>query len=189
VRILPLIAVFLISSGPLDSQSFQWDQAAAIARPEEQLVNSVIARLLLSREVAWSKYSNHAKVRDLAREAAVLTALKREGAGIGLSPEEVLLLFKPQIVASCRLQEELMSGWASGLPRPANPPKDLKKDLRPLLDKVDATLLLQWKAVGARSFDLADFHAARRAIQEAGFSRDVANAAARPFAPRSSPAP
>ena len=183
------MAAMLLMGGSLFSQSaqpFKWDQSVALARPEDQLVNSIVARLLLSREVAWSKFCSHAKVRDLAREAKVLTDLKVEGVKIGLSPGEVVFLFKPQIVASCRLQEELIAGWASGigLPKPSTPPKNLATDIRPLLDKVDGTLLRQWKAVSSKPFDRVDYYSAVQMIQEQGISNDVARIAARPLGPR-----
>jgi hypothetical protein len=185
VRIFPLLAALLLITGQAWSQSFQWDESTALARPDEQLTSSIIARLLISREVAWNKFCRHAQVRDLAREAKVLTDLKVEGRKIGLAPEDVVSLFKPQIVASCRLQEELIGGWASGtLTRPSTPPKDLQGEIRPLLDKVDRTLLLQWKAVSSKAFDLADYYAAAKTIQDQGFSVDVAKIAARPFSPR-----
>lgn len=183
MRIRPLIATLFLSVALASSQSFQWDQAAALANPKDQLVNSLTARLLLSREVAWSKFCAHAKVRDLGREAKVLTDLKAEGSKMGLSPEAVSFLFKPQIVASCRFQEELIAGWTSGLPRPTTPPKDLQGELRPLLDKVDQTLLLQWKAVSAKSFDLADFYAAEKMIEDQGIPDAVAKIAVRPLDP------
>ena len=185
MRIFTLIAALLLLAGPLCAQNFQWDESTALAKPEEQLVNSLLARLLISREVAWSKFCSHAKVRDLAREAKVLTDLKEEGRKIGMAPEEVVYFFKPQIVASCRLQEELIAGWGSGmLHRPTTPPKDLPGEIRPLLDKVDRTLLLQWKALSSKSFDRGDFYAAASKIEEHGFSADVAKIAARPLFPR-----
>jgi chorismate mutase-like protein len=185
MRIFLTVASVLLLAGETFAQSFQWDQSTALKRPEDQLVNSIVARLLLSREVAWSKFCSHSKVRDLAREARVLTSLKEDGRKIGLAPEEVVSLFKPQIIASCRLQEELIAGWASGaLPRPAASPKDLQGEIRPLLDKVDRTLLLQWQAVSAKSFDQADYSAAKGSIQEQGFTADVAGIAARPLGPR-----
>lgn len=185
MRILPLLAALLLIADPVWSQSFQWDESTALARPNEQLSISIIARLLISREVAWNKFCRHAQVRDLAREAKVLTDLKEQGKQIGLAPEDVVTLFKPQIVASCRLQEELMAGWASGaLPRPSTPPKDLQVEIRPLLDKVDRTLLLQWKTVSSNSYDRGDYYAAVRTIEDQGFSADVAKIAARPFSPR-----
>jgi chorismate mutase-like protein len=183
--LLPLMLV--IMTGVLFSQTtrnFQWDEATALSRPEDQILNSIITRLLLSREVAWSKFCNHAKVRDLAREAKVLADLKQAGRKIGLTPEQVNSIFKPQIVASCRLQEELIAGWRSGFPRPQTSPKDLKAEIRPLLDKVDGTLLLQWKALSNKSFDRADYYSAVEGIQEQGFSTDIAKIAARPLGPQ-----
>jgi chorismate mutase-like protein len=187
MRILLTLATVLMLGTEAFSQSFQWDQSAALKNPGDQLVNSIVARLLLSREVAWAKFCNHAKVRDLAREAKVLTDLKEEGWKLGLTPEEVSCFFKPQIAASCRLQEEMIMGWASGLSLPSTPPKDLPGEIRPLIDKLDRTLLLQWKAVCSKSFDRADFYAARRLIEGQGISADVANIAAQPLLPRSHP--
>ena len=88
MRIFLPIVMILLLVGEAFSQSFQWDQSTALKRPEDQLVNSIVARLLLSREVAWSKFCRHAKVRDLAREAKVLTDLKEEGRKVGLTPDE-----------------------------------------------------------------------------------------------------
>jgi chorismate mutase-like protein len=187
MRIFPLIAFLFLLAGPVWSQAFRWDEAAALARPEEELVNSIVARLLLSREVAWTKFCNHAKVRDLAREAKVLADLKQEGRKIGLTPEEVSCFFKPQIASSCRLQEEMIMGWASGLPRPSTPPKDLQGEIRPLIDKLDRTLLHQWKAVCSKSFDRADFYAARGLIEGQGIPAEVAKIAAQPLLSRSLP--
>jgi len=183
--LLPVMMVLM--TGVLLAQTprnFQWDQATALSRPEDQILNSIITRLFLSREVAWSKFCNHAKVRDLAREAKVLADLKQAGRKIGLTPEQVSSMFKPQIVASCRLQEELIAGWSSGFPRPQSSPKDLKGEIRPLLDKVDGTLLLQWKVLSNKSFDRADYYAAVEEIQEQGFSADIAKIAARPLGPQ-----
>ena len=182
VRIFLIIVAIALLAGNAMCQSFKWDQSTALKRPEDQLVNSIAARLLLSREVAWSKFCSHAKVRDLGREAKVLTDLKAEGRKLGLTPEQVTYFFKPQIIASCRLQEELIGGWAVGaIARPTTPPKDLPGEIRPLLDKVDQTLLLQWKAVYAKPFDQADYYAAKGAIEEQGFSSEVAGIAARPM--------
>jgi chorismate mutase-like protein len=182
MRIFPIMTAIVLMAGNAFSQSFQWDQSTALKKPGDQLVNSISARLLLSREVAWSKFCSHAKVRDLAREAKVLTDLKEAGRKIGLTPDQVTYFFKPQIIASCRLQEELIGGWATGaIPRPTTPPKDLAGEIRPLLDKIDQTLLLQWKAVCSKPFDPADYYAAKSAIQEQGFSSEVAGIAARPM--------
>lgn len=160
-------------------------QSAPSDRPEDLLVRLIIARLDLSREVAWSKFSRHAKVRDPEREAVVLAAMKSEGEKLGIRGDRVFLLFKPQIIASCRLQEELIAGWASGsIPRPLTPAKDLQREIRPDLDKVDQAMLRVWRVLSAKAWDRADFFAAQGMIEQRGFSADVAKIAAQPLDPR-----
>jgi len=160
-------------------------RAAVSDRPEDLLVRLIIARLDLSREVAWSKFSRHAKVRDPEREARVLAAMKSEGEKLGIPGDRVFLLFKPQIIASCRLQEELMAGWAGGsIPKPLTPAKDLQREIRPDLDKVDQAMLRVWRVVSGKSWDRADFFATQGMIEQSGFSPDVAKIAARPLDPR-----
>jgi chorismate mutase-like protein len=177
--------MLLLLTGTLVAQSLRWDESRALEHPREELANSIAARLLICREVAWSKFCNHAKVRDPAREARVLAELKEKGSAIGLSGEEVNLFFKPQIIASCRLQEEMIAGWASGvLPRPSAPAKDLQAEIRPLLDKMDDTLLLQWKAASSKPFDRADYYAARQQIMDQGIEPEVASIAASPLGKR-----
>lgn len=177
MKALILLAALLFPAVAGYSRSLDSD------RPEDLLVRLIISRLDLSKEVAWSKFSNHAKVRDLAREAKVLTDLKAEGERMGIPGERVDALFRPQIVASCRLQEEVMAGWASGvLPPPSTRPRDLQREIRPELDKVDRALLRVWRIVSAKPWDRADFYAAEGMIEDRGFSTDVAKIAARPLA-------
>lgn len=149
--------------------------------PQESLIASLVARLKLSKEVAWTKFQQHLPVADLKREAAILTALKSQGEKIGLTSNEVRVLFVPQIAASRRAQEELIAAWRFGTPLPKTPPKDLQRDIRPLVTKVSLEMLQEWKALPAQS-RCADFQEAaeRRIIQE-GFSADVARIAASPL--------
>jgi chorismate mutase-like protein len=176
--ILPVVLVAV--------QMFGLSRLHAEDRPEDLLVRLIIARLDLAREVAWSKFSRHAKVSDPEREARVLAGMRSEGEKLGIPGDQVFLLFKPQIIASCRLQEELIAGWASdSIPRPLTPAKDLQREIRPDLDKVDAALLRVWRVLSGKAWDRADFYAALGMIEQRGFSADVAKIAARPLAPSS----
>ncbi len=173
---------FLLSLVLVALQGFGLIQLHAEDRPEDLLLRLIIARLDLSREVAWSKFSRHAKVSDPEREARVLAGMRSEGEKMGIPGDQVFLLFKPQIIASCRLQEELIAGWGSGaIPRPPTPPKDLQREVRPDLDKVDGALLKVWRVLAGKKWDRADFHAAQGVIEQSGFSADVAKIAARPL--------
>lgn len=185
MKSLHLIAIMVLLVGETFAQTNQNIRADLPAEgSEDLLLHSIIVRLQLSREVAWTKFCTHARVSDPAREAKVLADLKGEGRKIGISPEEVSFFFKPQIVASCRLQEELIAGWRSGFPHPSTQPMDLQRDIRPLIDKVSHDLLLEWKANSFRSFDRSYFYSAEEMIEKHGFSSDVARIAARPLGPR-----
>ena len=151
------------------------------ATPCEELAGLIVLRLQISREVAWSKFCQGKKVADPAREAAMLTALKEKGASLGVSLERVSALFLPEIVASRQVQEELVSGWRMGLPRPKDPPNDLSADIRPRLDALNMTLLRLWSRMPSSCLDGSFREDAERKILSAGFSRDVARAAPRPF--------
>jgi chorismate mutase len=154
--------------------------------PCDDLAGLIVLRLQISREVAWSKFCQGKKVADSAREAEMLTTLKQKGAVLGVAPERVSALFLPEIVASRQVQEELVSGWRMGLPRPSVEAGDLVAEIRPRLDAVNLTLLRLWSEIPSSSLDGSYREEAERRILAAGFSRDVAKVASRPFASPSS---
>jgi chorismate mutase-like protein len=149
--------------------------------PCDELAGLIVLRLQISKEVAWSKFCQGKKVADPAREAVMLTTLKQKGAALGVSPERVTALFLPEIVASRQVQEELVSGWRMGFPRPKDPPNDLSADIRPRLDALNLTMLKLWSGIPNSSLVGSYQEDAERRIFAAGFSKDVARVAARPF--------
>lgn len=149
--------------------------------PSEDLAGLIVLRLGLAREVAWSKFCHGKRVADPAREAAMLAGLKEKGAALGISPERVSALFLPEIVASRQVQEELVTGWRMGLPRPKEAPQDLTTQIRPRLDALNLTMLRLWSEMPVSTLDGSFREDAERRIMAAGFSRDVAKTAARPF--------
>jgi len=154
---------------------------AAVDDHLNPLVVLMIQRLQLAREVAWSKCRAGTPVADPAREALMLTELKRAGNGYGLSSSEVARLFIPQIAASRRYQEELIAGWRSGIDVPKFEPLDLVKDIRPRLDQVNQEMLSQWAGICRGSLDWADREEARRMLEERGIPTAVAKIAVRPL--------
>lgn len=149
--------------------------------PDRLLIEGIIRRLELSREVAWSKACTGLKVADPAREAQVLAGLKAEGRRLGLAEGEVDRFFIPQIAASRRLQEELVSGWRRGFPTPPQAPKDLATEIRPKLDALNRGLLLTWSRLPPKTCDVSYRAEAEELIRERGFSADIARIAARPL--------
>ena len=145
------------------------------------LIEGIIRRLELSREVAWSKAAAGLRVADAAREAQVLAAMKAEGRRLGLAEGESDRFLLPQIAASRRLQEELVSGWRKGFPVPREAPKDLAGEIRPKLDALNRGLLLAWSRIPDKTFGTLYRAEAEELIRERGFSADIARLAARPL--------
>ncbi len=148
----------------------------------------LVQRLQLAREVAWSKHHSGAPVHDPAREEALLGTLRERARSAGLPPDRIETFFAAQIAASRQVQTELLAAWAAGsAPTPADPPPDLRSDLRPRLDTLTRDLLAAlapWftsdeDTPGSAPTSVADELARRLAA--AGFSEEVAALALAPL--------
>lgn len=134
---LPLLAVSALAGCSLRSPSTSF-----VPTPSEaKVAELIIARLEVSRQVAWQKYLDSLPVRDPRRESAMLASLVEDGGRRGLSGREVEKFFGPQIVASRRLQSGLIHGWKRGAPLPPLLSQSLTRDLRPRLDEINRQLL------------------------------------------------
>jgi chorismate mutase len=134
-------------------------------------------RLLIAREVAWTKHHSGAPVLDPEREAALLTSLIAKGRARGLDVTRVEDFFTAQIAASREVQAELLFAWVSDAARPAHAPLDLRADLRPRLDKLTPLLLESLPAAPAAELALA----AERLLTAEGFSPAVIALAVAPL--------
>ena len=173
-RLLLLCVCLLLAAFPTSG-------IAAVDERLNPLVTLMIQRLQLSREVAWSKCQAGIPVADRIREARMLTDLKVAGRQVGLTSEEVIRLFIPQIAASRRYQEELIAGWRSGIDVPKIKPLDLASEIRPRLDKLNLEMLRQWEVVCHTHLDWADREEAERMLRDRGISPDVAKIAVSPL--------
>ncbi len=146
---------------------------------EARLVELMVRRLEIGRQVAWIKFQKSAPVADPTREAEFLAAMETRGSELGVDPLRVREFFGAQIRASRELQNELISGWQRGATIPPFAPWDLKRHIRPELDQVSEEMLvcLSRGSVEGR----ADKAEAIRKLREAGFSWPVAWMATRPL--------
>lgn len=155
---------------------------AGDGRPEvDELARLMAMRLALAREVAWSKCCQGLAVADPAREAALLTALKEKGRAFSMTSERVTAFFLPQIVASRRYQDELIRQWRGGFPCPKNQPLDIRAELRPRIDRLDADMLRLWAAFPADMTDEWSRDRAESILRERGIPAEVARIASRPL--------
>lgn len=110
------------------------------ATRQGQFVKGLSTRLLIAREVAWTKYLSGAPVHDPARETEILAKLVARGRTLGLDAAFVEKVFASQLAASRQVQAELIEGWNAGAESPVGPPVELAM-LRLRLDVVTDALL------------------------------------------------
>ncbi len=151
------------------------------APAEIRIVELMAHRLEVAREVAWIKFENNAPVKDPRREAELLASLVAQGSQAGIPAPLVESFFGAQIRASRQVQSGLIFGWKRGRPLPAFPPRDLRRDIRPQLDRISADLLRELAGGAGRCGNPALAGYAERVIRARGFSWYVARIAAAPL--------
>lgn len=148
---------------------------------EIRLVELMAQRLEMAREVAWIKFENNAPVKDRKRESELLVSLVAQGTQAGIPAAEVESFFQAQIRASRQVQSGLIFGWRRGRTLPAIPPRDLRRDIRPQLDRISAELLRELAAGTGRGANPALAGYAESVLRSRGFSWYVARIAADPL--------
>lgn len=97
-------------------------------------------RLELMRSVAAWKYANNVPVTDAAREQQVLDATVAQAQRLGIDPASARELFTLQIRLARDVQNHFIASWQSQQ-SVDEPPRDLKTEIRPELDRLGNELL------------------------------------------------
>ncbi|MFC0397632.1 chorismate mutase [Paraburkholderia rhizosphaerae] len=127
--ITPLAAALLFAAPPSYS-------AAADGQTFLPLLDMTVARLHIARQVALSKWDSHKPVEDLPREAEVIKAAAEEARSRGVPPQLATHFFADQIEANKLVQYGLLAQWRRDGRAPDDKRVDLKKDIRPELDRL-----------------------------------------------------
>ncbi len=180
-RRLPLLAMAGLAAGmPLGGcSSAPRHETPRRAESDHHALPDLLAqRLLLAREVAWSKFHSGAPVHDPEREAAILAGIVEQAAASGHDRARAERFFAAQMAASRAVQTELLAAWAAGdAPRPAHPPRDLRTEIRPRLDQLTPRLLQALP----RQAEATLAEAGAAALRTAGFSAPVIALAVEPL--------
>jgi len=119
-------------------------QASTPSEPDFQpLLTSIEQRLDLATSVAVHKWDNHLPVEAPERERQVLSGVQEMAPDYDLSPERAAAFFADQIEANKLIQYTLRDRWTVLGQRPPAAPLDLANQIRPRLDKLQATLLFE----------------------------------------------
>jgi chorismate mutase len=108
------------------------------------LTDLVIQRLLISDQVAASKFGTDSAIDDPAREQQELDAVRQQASALGLDPDATVAFFQDQITASKEVQKGLFARWTA---RPEQAPTtrpDLTQ-IRTQLDRLTTQLLQELK--------------------------------------------
>ena len=109
----------------------------------QPLVETTAHRLIIGEQVALSKWDSGKAVEDAPREAQVIRAAMKDGAAKGLDAESVSAFFTAQIEANKMIQYALLSNWYRADKAPDHAPVDLVKEIRPQLDAVQKSLIVE----------------------------------------------
>ncbi|HMB78084.1 MAG TPA: gamma subclass chorismate mutase AroQ [Kiloniellaceae bacterium] len=110
--------------------------AAAQVSDEEAVVELIVARLAVMKEVAAYKYGNDLPIEDRDREAVVLDKSVEKAEALGLDGASVLPFFAQQIEAAKSIQACWMARWREGSETALRFPRDLQTELRPQLIEI-----------------------------------------------------
>lgn len=115
----------------------------------DSLASLVIERLLLSDQVAASKYGTDSGIDDPVREQRLLESVELQAAAFRIDPGATADFFYDQIVASKVVQRGLFARWAAHPAEAPTDPPDLKV-IRLELDRITTALLHELKATQGR---------------------------------------
>jgi chorismate mutase len=109
------------------------------------LVDLAVQRILVSDDVAATKYRSGAPVEDLLRERQVLAEAGRRAAQMGLDREFAIRFFRSQIDASKVVQRGMLARWQAHPEEAPSTPPDLQS-IRERLDELTDQLLEQLRS-------------------------------------------
>jgi chorismate mutase len=104
------------------------------------LVDLAVQRILVSDEVAATKFHSGAPVQDLLRERRMLAEAGRRAVQMGLDRELAIRFLRSQIYASKIVQSGLLARWQAHPEQAPSTAPDLQS-IRERLDQLDEQLL------------------------------------------------
>lgn len=110
-------------------------------------------RLALAPKVAQAKWNSGAPIDDKDREAQILAKVRQQSEILGIDPQWAVSFFQGQMNANKLYQQQLHEQWRrEALPPFAKVP-DLTRDVRPVLDGLQAKLLFALRDISVISFN------------------------------------
>ncbi|MDP5009423.1 MAG: chorismate mutase [Glaciimonas sp.] len=139
--------------------------SAGNAAPDEvflPLVQSMADRLATADQVALSKWDSKGAVYAPQREGEVIAKVKALAPNYALSSDDAADIFTDQMEANKQVQYALLNNWRRQGDAPTTPRQSLVDDIRPILDKMQFSILQNLQDVAAlRNVETCPFQVAR----------------------------
>lgn len=110
--------------------------------PLTRLLDGIEKRLDIAEAVALHKWDTHQPVQAPQREREVLTRVRQAATDYQLDAARAEAFFADQIEANKLLQYHFLNDWHRQRHAPDTPRRDLTSQIRPQLDQLQETLLL-----------------------------------------------
>ncbi len=111
------------------------------------LLDAMRQRLKIMHDVARWKWNAAKAIEDTERERQLLQQLERQGRKFNLTPAETRRIMKAQIEAGKRIQRADWNSWRREQHKPFDDVPDLKRELRPRIDRASEQLLAAFAAL------------------------------------------
>lgn len=133
MRLIPLALAPLLLAGCSQTPT----STAAL----DAVLDQIERRLDLAQPIAQHKREHQQPVQDTAREQQVLADALRNASAYSLPEDRVQRFLADQIEASKLVQYALLSRWQLPRQAPTSALRDLRNELRPLLDQNQSAML------------------------------------------------
>lgn len=153
-----LAAVALITVTAM--KPFGTARATTPLGPTDHLLATIRERLDVAAGVAKAKWNSKGSIEDLEREKQLVDGVVRDAPDLGLDPVRAARFIHAQIDASKVIQAGLFAEWTRTGQAPFADAPDLKRDIRPVLDRLTPELLTRLGPAIAAMRDGAAVHLA-----------------------------
>jgi chorismate mutase len=128
---------------------FTTTSASAATRSLWSLTDLAAQRVQLADKVAAAKYGTPSPIDDPVRDQQILDDVAAKSGPLGLDPAATVAFFRDQIEANKVVQRGLYARWEAHPDEVPTSRPDLATEVRPALDRLNASLLAEFAAARA----------------------------------------
>lgn len=130
-----VLSALLLSAVPASAAPSLW-----------RLTDLAAQRVEIADKVAAAKYGTPSPIDDPVREQQIYDSVSAQAPALGLDPADAVRFFRAQIEANKMVQRGLYARWAEHPSEVPTTRPDLATEVRPVIDRLNASLLTELAA-------------------------------------------